>query len=132
MKILIPLCIFLIGGCSLLGTVTAKKGTRYLIEADNKSYIFVVTKIRREKSETLLTEGIEYQLYPKENSNDNILTTFIKYRRTKADDHSYDLKRLDGTDQIGIDKLSFTWSYGSDDYIYLYLKDGIKIKRWIV
>lgn len=129
MKYLIPVLILFVGSCSFFGTVTAKRGTSYLIETDDKSYVFVVANIKREQTENTLLEGIEYQLYLKENENDDVLMSFIKYRRTKTGKHSYSLHRIEGTDEIVFGNLNFTWSYGSEDHIYLYLKDGVKIKK---
>jgi hypothetical protein len=85
--------------------------------------------IKYEKSEKLLIESIEYQIYLKGNENDVIFSTFIKYRRIKTDKHSSELQRIDGTDQIEFEKLSFSWSYGSDRHIYLYIKAGTKITK---
>jgi hypothetical protein len=129
MKIVVPLMTLFIISCGLFGSATAKKETQYLLIYNGKSYVFEVTDIRRERTEKTLLESIVYKLYPEGMENSETLTSFIKYKNIKKSEHSYELERIEGTTEISNDVLSFTWSYGSDNHVYLYLEEGTKLKK---
>ena len=99
-----------------------------IISSSNWSCITDI-KIRYEKGNSFLYEGIKYKLYQEGHDFSNIYTSFIKYRRTKRGEHSYDLERIDGSTEIVKGSIIFSWSYESENEVYLYLNDGTKIKK---
>ncbi len=129
MRFTIPLFVILSISCSLFGDSTIDKGIHYIISHKDKSYMFVVTKIEHERSEQFVFESIDYQLHEIDRGRPVTQTSYVKYRNIKRNEHLYDLERIEGSTEISLGSLSFDWSYGSENFIYLYLENGAKIKK---
>lgn len=115
--------------CNSLLTPTVEKNHSYLITSNTESYVYIVTRILHERTENLLLERIDYKLHQFGEDSNKTLTSYVKYRRIKKGDNYYRLKRIEGSNEISKGIISFSWSYATDNSIYIYLKEGLQIKK---
>jgi len=102
-------------------TVTAEANTDYLITTQNNRLYFTVSEISYEEDENFLEERIKYNLYKTSSSLYDPRKSFIKYKRTKQQDGSFLLEEIEGSKTLSEADISFNWSFGSNNHIYLYL-----------
>ncbi len=74
-----------------------------------------------EENENFLEEKIIYKLHTNDGFPHDAKKSFIKYKRTKQEDGSYLLEEIDGSETLSQGNISFKWSFGSENHIYLYL-----------
>ena len=128
-KLLLPLFLLLLMSCGLGGTHKVTKDKSYVLTNDKSELIFMVNEIAYDIDEIYSEERIDYILYNPKKSSPTTRTSYIKHKRTKQKNNSILLERIDGSQSIQEEGVSFTWSFGSENYIYLYLEDSCSIKE---